>query len=70
MNQSLPSNSQQLYDGIILRHVIEHLLNPRELLLKIKNLLKPNGKLYIEVPGLLDILNGKYEFDLKSYFVK
>ncbi|MEI0549021.1 class I SAM-dependent methyltransferase [Brachyspira intermedia] len=43
--------SEDKYDIIMLSHVIEHFKNPSEILLKIKNMLKPNGYLYIEVPN-------------------
>ncbi|KLI29046.1 methyltransferase, partial [Brachyspira hyodysenteriae] len=43
--------SEDKYDIIMLSHVIEHFKNPSEILLKIKDMLKPNGYLYIEVPN-------------------
>lgn len=39
-------------DLIIMHHVVEHFLNPVERLSKAISLLKPNGYLYIAVPGL------------------
>lgn len=39
-------------DLIIMHHVVEHFLNPVERLKKAISLLKPNGYLYIAVPGL------------------
>lgn len=39
------------YDCIWLSHVIEHLLRPDQTLQKIKNLLNPNGFIFIEVPN-------------------
>lgn len=38
------------YDVIILAHCLEHLDNPREALIRIKKLLRPDGILYLEVP--------------------
>lgn len=38
------------FDVIFLNHVLEHVLDPLDSLKKIKELLSPNGKLYIEVP--------------------
>ena len=69
VNASMPDHSDKPYDGIILRHVLEHILSPREFLFKIRDLLQPRGKLYVEVPGLLAILDGKYRFNLLEYFV-
>lgn len=39
------------YDCIWLSHVIEHLLRPDQALQKIKELLKPEGFVLIEVPN-------------------
>ncbi|WP_157151917.1 class I SAM-dependent methyltransferase [Brachyspira sp. SAP_772] len=43
--------SESKYDIIILSHVIEHFKEPKEILIKIKNMLKENGFIYIEVPN-------------------
>ena len=43
--------SKEKYDIIILSHVIEHFKNPKEVLLKIKDMLNHNGYIYIEVPN-------------------
>lgn len=40
------------YDLIIYSHVLEHIYNPIEELIKVKSLLKEGGALYVEVPGL------------------
>ena len=39
------------YDLILFRHVLEHLLNPKEAIEKCGFLLKETGKLYLEVPN-------------------
>lgn len=43
--------SKSRYDIIILSHVIEHFREPKEILIKIKSMLKENGFIYIEVPN-------------------
>lgn len=43
--------SKSKYDIIILSHVIEHFREPKEILIKIKSMLKDNGFIYIEVPN-------------------
>ncbi|MCE5250873.1 class I SAM-dependent methyltransferase [bacterium] len=51
------------YDLIILNHLVEHVVQPKLLLTKAWNLLKPYGKLYIETPNTdsMDFrLFGKY----------
>lgn len=40
------------FDLIILRHVLEHLYEPRKALNNVKKWLKPGGKVYIELPAL------------------
>ncbi len=39
------------YDVIYMQHVIEHIKNPQEAFLKLKNLLNPQGKLIITCPN-------------------
>ncbi|WIH84861.1 class I SAM-dependent methyltransferase [Brachyspira pilosicoli] len=43
--------SKSRYDIIILSHVIEHFREPKEILIKIKSMIKENGFIYIEVPN-------------------
>ncbi|MEI0610682.1 class I SAM-dependent methyltransferase [Brachyspira pilosicoli] len=43
--------SKSKYDIIILSHVIEHFREPKEILIKIKSMLKEDGFIYIEVPN-------------------
>lgn len=42
----------QKFDIIILRHILEHLFEPRNAINNIKNWLKPSGKIIIESPNL------------------
>jgi len=44
----LPENS---FDVITLVHVLEHIANPGPLLVSLKRLLAPNGRLFVEVPN-------------------
>lgn len=39
------------YDCIFMSHVLEHLENPHEVLLKVKDWLKPDGYLFVVVPN-------------------
>jgi SAM-dependent methyltransferase len=43
------------YDVIVLRHVLEHFLNPFEECLLLKSLLKENGTMFVEVPGIFNL---------------
>lgn len=45
----LPANS---YDVIVLHDTIEHVLNPKEMLMEIRRLLKPDGVVYINTPDI------------------
>jgi 2-polyprenyl-3-methyl-5-hydroxy-6-metoxy-1,4-benzoquinol methylase len=42
------------FDIVILSHVLEHIAQPIELLRSMRNLLRDDGVLYVEVPGLLN----------------
>jgi len=46
-------NKFNFYDLIILRHSLEHFLDPKEVILKLKNLLSENGILYVAVPNMM-----------------
>lgn len=54
-------NSKKVYDGIILRHVIEHIQNPYNFLYNLKKINKDHGLIYIEVPNL-DYINKNNSF--------
>jgi len=54
--------NMQNADLIILSHVLEHLPKPKQLLKKIRENLKDNGLLYVEVPGILDTHNQYKQF--------
>jgi 2-polyprenyl-3-methyl-5-hydroxy-6-metoxy-1,4-benzoquinol methylase len=46
---------QEVFDQITLSHVIEHLHDPRQVLIRCLELLKPGGRLWIETPNGLSI---------------
>lgn len=56
------------FDAILLMDVIEHLINPNQLLSGIKQYLKPSGKLILSTPNIAFIsmrfalLRGKFEY--------
>jgi SAM-dependent methyltransferase len=49
--------NNKYYDFIMCTHVLEHLINPIEVLYEIKNALTDDGIIYIEVPLQLNELN-------------
>ena len=53
-------------DVVILSHVVEHFLEPIEMLTKIKKLLKREGIVYVEVPGIKNMENS-YQQDFLKY---
>ena len=55
------NKSDKNYDAIILRHVLEHIPNPYEFLLGLKENSKNNTLVYIEVPNL-DYINENFGF--------
>lgn len=52
INLNLPNNS---YDLITIYHVIEHLLDPVSILVKIQQLLKSDGIAFIETPNIASL---------------
>lgn len=60
------------FDGIVLFHVLEHIRDPINFLKNILKLLKPRGKLIVEVPNFNDFqikLNNAYrDWQYQSYF--
>lgn len=59
-------------DIFTLFHVLDHIPNPLELLLKMKEKLKPSGKIYIETPNAEDALLTLYqskEFSDFTYYI-
>lgn len=59
--EKISNSSENKYDLIILRHVLEHLRKPRETLKIINNLLSENGVLYLSVPNF-NAYNGSHPF--------
>ena len=60
------NNINGKFDLIIYSHVFEHILNLNDELHEIKKRLKPNGVLYIEVPGIFNLKG--YRYNLNRYF--
>lgn len=56
-------NSHIKADFLILRHVLEHIINPKDFLYKLFNANGNAGKIYIEVPSLDWIINNSSYFD-------
>jgi SAM-dependent methyltransferase len=65
-------NRREAFDLVVLFHVLEHVVDPVDFLLGIKPLLKPTGKLVIEVPNVDDVLVSVYKIQayLRFYYQK
>ncbi len=65
-----PQDFDVKFDKIFMFHVLEHIENPVEFLKGLKNMLKPDGVIYIEVPNVDDILVKTYKCQafLKYYY--
>jgi len=50
------------YDIILLFHTLEHFLHPNKVLLKIKEILKPDGVLLVEVPNIEYYINNLFYY--------
>jgi len=53
VNASWEVNYKNIFDIIIMRHVLEHFLNPVEIMKKVQAVLKPGGIVYVAVPNAL-----------------
>ena len=51
-----PEDFDTKFDKIFLFHVIEHIEKPMDFLENLKQLLNENGKIYIEVPNVDDVM--------------
>jgi 2-polyprenyl-3-methyl-5-hydroxy-6-metoxy-1,4-benzoquinol methylase len=56
------------FDLIILNHVFEHLVNPNLYLKKIKNLLKKNGLIVLQMPNISKNFTDIFTFDHICYY--
>ena len=66
-----PWDFEQTFDKIFMFHVLEHIENPIEFLMKVKKQLKTGGKIYIEVPNVDDIMVKTFENDaFKNFYYK
>ena len=60
------------YDVIILSHVLEHIVDLSNFILKLKSILSPKGLIYIEVPDIqnINLPFGYFSFEHVNYFSK
>lgn len=67
----LKLNIKKKYNFISLNKVIEHVMNPRDLLIKAKKSLLKGGYIYLEVPDIKAAIKGKNreEFFIEHYHV-
>lgn len=66
-----PEDFNQRFDKIFMFHVLEHIEEPISFLENLKNILKPNGIIYIEVPNVDDVLVKTYACDaFKDFYYK
>ena len=62
------SGSAPLFDAIIMSHVLEHLVHPLSVLLKVKGWLKSGGHIYVALPNVMyykqrfEFLMGRFRY--------
>ncbi len=54
-------------DLLVVAHVIEHLADPRQFLIRARGTLAPGGVLYVETPGLRNLEHPSYDGNFLSY---
>ena len=66
-----PEDFNRKFNKIFMFHVLEHIEEPVSFLKNLKKLLKSDGRIYIEVPNVDDILVKTYECEaFKNYYYK
>jgi 2-polyprenyl-3-methyl-5-hydroxy-6-metoxy-1,4-benzoquinol methylase len=60
-----PEDFNKKFDKIFMFHVLEHIEDPVEFLMGLKQMLNENGKIYIEVPNVDDVM--VKTFDCKAF---
>ena len=55
-------NNEGRFDLVIMRHVLEHFLDPFEVLRKVNHVLAPNGIVYIAVPDMMSPKGSLYRY--------
>lgn len=60
-------DSQTSYDSVLLGEVLEHFIDPANILKDISNLLKPNGRIFISTPNMPSLRN-RLKFGLFGVF--
>ena len=66
INEKIPTNKS--FDIVVLFHTLEHIIDPVILLKNIKKLLKPKGKVLVEVPNCDDFHLGLNKFYKEFYW--
>ncbi|WP_120631246.1 class I SAM-dependent methyltransferase [Ruegeria sp. EL01] len=51
-----------VFDGVVIQAVLEHVLDPRQVASEIHRVLKPGGLIYAETPFLQQVHEGPYDF--------
>lgn len=52
----------RIFDGVWIQAVLEHVLNPRDVVAEISRVLKPGGHVYAETPFMQQVHEGAYDF--------
>lgn len=69
LNQDIPKEHWEAYDGVVASEVIEHLENPFDFFRKIYMMLRPNGFAFITTPNILSVLDRLIFFSSGNYYL-
>ena len=64
LKEFIKTNKNKQYDLVTLIHVIEHVNEPKKMLVQLAKLLRPDGILYVETPNTNSFL---FEFEKSDY---
>ena len=69
MSHETWSVTDERYDAVFLRHVLEHHPEPRRLLGELRQVLRPGGRLFIEVPNRRSVWAGVFGRHYFGYYI-
>lgn len=67
IHENLRKLKQNYFDYIVIYHVIEHLDDPKKIILKLKKLLKKNGVLIIGTPNISSLASKIFKGNFRLY---
>lgn len=65
-----PPFREAVFDSVVFNHVLEHMMNPRRVLGYMEKILKSDGRLYVEVPWLSELISPNFNSSAVKQWAK